>query len=182
MRWFPVPPSVLGSLRQRLEEADATWWSRWIPVGFVPAVVAVTHLVAASSVPLRFLLVPPLAVLAERGAAEPRAPTARLPSMVVAPSVGALLGTATSVALGPTVAAFLLLTLVMMLLLRLMRWQLPPALAIALLALVLRLHTFWYPLDVAGATSALWLCVRGLGRLQDRLRSGGGARQISDAP
>ena len=63
-----------------------------------------------------------------------------------------------------------------------MRWQLPPALAIALLALVLRLHTFWYPLDVAGATSALWLCVRGLGHLQDRLRSGGGARQISDAP
>ena len=58
-------------------------------VVFVPVVVAATHLVAASSVPLRFLLVPPLAVLAERGAAAPRAPTVRLPSMVVAPSVGA---------------------------------------------------------------------------------------------
>ena len=182
MRGFLVRSSPFGSLRRPLETADAAWWSRWIPVAFVPAVVAATHLVAASSVPLRFLLVPPLAVLAERGAAEPRAPRARLPSMVVAPSVGALLGTAASVALGPTAVAFLLLTLVMMLLLRLMRWQLPPALAIALLALVLRLHTFWYPLDVAGATSALWLCVHGLGRLQERLSLGGGSRQTSDAP
>lgn len=164
MRGFRLPRSV-----QRLQTADAAWWSRWIPVVFVPVVVAATHLVAASSVPLRFLLVPPLAVLAERGAAAPRGPTARFPSMVVAPSVGALLGTAASVAMGPTVAAFFLLTLAMMLLLRLGRWQLPPALAIALLALVLRLHTFWYPLDVAGATSALWLCVRGLGRLHHRL-------------
>ncbi len=123
-----------------------------------------------SSVPLRFLSVPPFAVLAERGAAAPHTPTARLPSMVVAPSV----------ALGPTAAAFLLLTLVMMLLLHLMRWQLPPAQAIALLALVLRLYTFWYPLDVAGATSALWLCARALGRLQDRLRPGAG--QTTDAP
>ena len=175
-----MKPSVLGSLRQRLQTGDAAWWARWIPIIFVPVVVAATHLVAASFVPLRFLLVPPLAVLAERGAAEPRAPTARLPSMVVAPSVGALLGTAASVAMGPTVAAFFVLTLVMMLLLRLWSWQLPPALAVALLALVLRLYTFWYPLDVAGATSALWLCVRGLRRLQDRLRAGAG--QTPEAP
>jgi hypothetical protein len=178
VRGFPLPRAVLWSLR--LHAIDRAWWSRCIPVVFVPLVVAGTHIVAAWSVPLRFCLVPPLAVLAQRGAAAPRAPAARLPSMVVAPSVGALLGTAASVALGPMVVAFLLLTFVMMLLLRLGRWQLPPALSIALLALVLRLHTFWYPLDVAGAAAALWLSVLGLGRLQDRLRQGGG--QMRDAP
>ena len=146
-------------------------WSRWVPVAFVPAVVAATHVVAQSSVALRFLLVPPLAVLAERGAAEPDADSARLASMVVGPAVGALLGTAASVGLGPTTSAFFLLTLVMLLLLRLMRWQLPPALAIALLALVLRLRTFWYPLDVLVATFSLWLCLQALSQLRARVRS-----------
>jgi|GEM_PF-4046436 len=81
-------------------------WSRWVPVVFVPAVVAATHVVAQSSVALRFLLVPPLAVLAERGAAEPDATSSRLGSMVVGPAVGALLGTTASVGLprGPATA------------------------------------------------------------------------------
>jgi len=150
-------------------------WSRWVPVVFVPAVVAATHVVAQSSVALRFLLVPPLAVLAERGAAEPDATSSRLASMVVGPAVGALLGTTASVGLGPTTAAFLLLTLVVLFLLRLMRWQLPRALAIALLALVLRLRTFWYPLDVLVATFALWLCVQALSRLRTWLRGRAGS-------
>ncbi len=175
----PAPPSAgPGPTDNQSRALWAGWrrvateavWSRWVPVLFVPVVVGAAHLVAASSFALRFLLVPPLAVLAERGASEPHAPSSGLPSMVVGPAVGAVLGTATSIWIGPGAGAFVLLTLVMMLLLRLMRWQLPPALAIALLALVLQLHTFWYPLDVLAATAALWLCVRGLLRLRQWLR------------
>jgi FtsH-binding integral membrane protein len=141
-------------------------WERWVPVAFVPAVVAVAHLGAQGSPALRFLLVPPLAVLAERASMQPQAPATRFASMVVGPTVGALLGTAAAVVLGSGMLAVVLVTLVMVALLRLLHWQMPPTLAISLLPLVLHWRAAAYPLDVLVATGGLWLTVRVLARLR----------------
>ncbi len=157
----PAPPPGEAST-----PSTPDMWERWVPVAFVPAVVAVAHLGAQGSPALRFLLVPPLAVLAERASMQPQAPATRFASMVVGPTVGALLGTAAAVVLGSGMLAVVLVTLVMVALLRLLHWQMPPTLAISLLPLVLHWRAAAYPLDVLVATGGLWLTVRVLARLR----------------
>jgi CBS-domain-containing membrane protein len=108
-----------------------------------------------------FLLVPPLAVVAYLLFSNPERCDARLRAVVLLPLVGALIGEGGYLLLGLTpwgIAAVLLLVLLAQ---RALRATMPPALAIAVLAMFLRVGGPWYPLDVALGTAFVWVAFHG---------------------
>ncbi len=103
-----------------------------------------------------FLLVPPLAVVAYLLFSEPERTDGRLRAVVALPALGAIAGEAGYAVLGPTPWGIAAVVLAVLLAGRALRARMPPALAIAVLAMLLRARGPWYPIDVAASSLVVW--------------------------
>ncbi len=103
-----------------------------------------------------FLLVPPLAVVAYLLFSQPERTDARLRAVVLLPAIAAIVGEAGYAALGPTPWGIAAVVLGVLLAGRALRARMPPALAIAVLAMLLRARGPWYPIDVAVSSLVVW--------------------------
>ncbi len=106
--------------------------------------------------PTEFLLVPPLAVVAYLLFSEPERTDARLRAVVLLPTLGGLAGEAAYAALGATPWGIAAAVLAVLLAEQGLRARMPPALAIAVLAMMLRVRGPWYPVDVAASSLVIW--------------------------
>lgn len=126
-------------------------------------IVAVLGL-AGQLTTLRFLLFPPLVVMAYELFGHPE-----LPGWIKRPALFPLVCFLTAATgllslrmLGNTIASVMLTVTVSILLLRLFKMHMPPALAVGLLPFVSPSPTFWYPLSVGIGTIVLsgWFALR----------------------
>lgn len=112
---------------------------------------------------LRYLLIPPLAVIAFLASRYPFGPQAQWWQISLLPGLAGLLGVMTARLLGSTPWSEALLALLLVALLGLTGFAQPPILAVGELALLLHLKSLTYPLDVFLATAALaglFACLR----------------------
>ncbi len=110
----------------------------------------------ASGAPTEFLLVPPLAVVAYLLFAEPERTDSRLRAVVLLPVVGAVAGEASFALLGATPWGIAAAVLAVLLAEQGLRARMPPALAICVLAMLLRVRGPWYAVDVALSSAVVW--------------------------
>ncbi len=115
--------------------------------------------------PTEFLLVPPLAVVAYLLFSDPERADGRLRAVVLLPVLGAVAGEAGYAALGPAPWTIALVVLAVLAAERALHARMPPALAIAVLAILLRVRGPWYPADVAVSSLLLWGAFHGWRRL-----------------
>ncbi len=154
-RFAPAPPEPLSAadLRDDIVELPPTGLS-WLPA-FLIFLIADASLAVATG--WRFLLYPPLVVIAFEMFAHPAAcPWAPRPlALAAACTLSAGLGTLFVLLLGATPAAVMLSMTGGVLLLRLFRLHVPPALAVGLLPFVLPQVDGRFPLAVGGGTLLL---------------------------
>ncbi len=110
--------------------------------------------------PTEFLLVPPLAVITYVLFSDPDRADARLRSVVLLPVVGGVAGELGYAALGLTPWGVAAAVLAVLLAQRALRARMPPALAIAVLAMLLRARGPWYPIDVGVSALLVWTAFR----------------------
>lgn len=138
-----------GVSRERCEELSA-----WLAVPLLLALLQFAASVARRPAS-EHLLVPPMAVIAYVLFKSPASAQSGVRGAVLVPVIGAVTGEVASRLFGMTpwgVAAAVLLVLGAQ---RLLGVTMPPALALALLALMLRLRGPYYALDVLVGTSAI---------------------------
>jgi CBS-domain-containing membrane protein len=104
-----------------------------------------------------FLLVPPLAVIVYLIFLKPSAPYTNLRSIVLMPSFGAAIGQVCYHYLGMTPWSIAIATLAVLITQEFLRAYMPPALALAVLAMLLKAQGPGYTLGVAIATILVWL-------------------------
>ncbi len=126
------------------------------------AVPALLFAVAAMETTVRdeateFLLVPPLAVVAYLLFSRPHSSDSSLRAVVLLPLIAAAAGEAGYRLLGLTPWGIAAVLLVVLLAQHALRARMPPALAIAVLAMFLRVHGPWYPVDIVLGTSLVWI-------------------------
>ncbi len=132
-----------------------------------------------------FLLVPPLAVVVYLLFSEPRRTDARLRAVVLLPAIGAIAGEAGYAVLGPTPWGIAAVVLAVLLAGRALRARMPPALAIGILAMLLRVRGPWYPIDVAVSSLVVWGAFRawqGRGALRTLGEPHAGRRRATPPP
>jgi len=112
--------------------------------------------VAGSATHLRFLLFPPLAAIGFALFLEPYSRRASLRSVVAGPVAGALLGVAALSWLPPGPWRVVAVTALGIVALYLLRAELTPALAVALLTLLVGASGLAYVLSIALSSLALW--------------------------
>ncbi len=138
----------------RVSKAACARWSTVVAVPFIALVLGAageaTHRKAT-----QFLLVPPLAVITYVLFMQPRSRHASVASIIVLPVAGALIGEAAYHFLGAAPWAFAVACAAVLGVQALLRATMPPALAIALLAILLKASGPYYPLDVCLATIAI---------------------------
>ncbi|MFP5226700.1 MAG: hypothetical protein ACLGXA_03665, partial [Acidobacteriota bacterium] len=158
--WKRFGPAIHVAPRQTNEDAiDDALESEsrgrpWLP----SLLIFVLILAAAGEVTgLRFLLFPPLVVMAYEilGHPELRDWMQRPALFPVVCFLTALVGLLACRYLGGTVTGVVVAVAVSIVLLRIFRMHMPPALAIGLLPFVMTAPTFWYPLSVGIGTTAL---------------------------
>lgn len=103
-----------------------------------------------------FLLVPPLAVIIYLIFSHPQAPSTNFRSVVILPSIGATVGELAYRYCGLTPWGVALATLVVLSLQELISADMPPALALAVLAMLLGARGFGYTAGVATAALIVW--------------------------
>jgi len=126
----------------------------------VPLTLAAIELLAQQA-QLRFLLFPPLAALAYLLFTRPVGPHATWRGAVVAPSVGAGIGTVGTLAFQPGFLGVLVIAFLTMLTMRLLGVTTPPVLAVALLPLVFGTEGFDYPVSILLGTALLFVLFQG---------------------
>jgi|SRR5579872_87676 len=104
-----------------------------------------------------FLLVPPLAVIIYLIFLKPEASYINFRSIVLTPSIGAAVGQLCYHFLGLTPWGVALATLAVLLAQELLQSYMPPALALAVLAMLLRAQGIGYTVGVAIATILVWV-------------------------
>ena len=110
---------------------------------------------------MRFLLFPALASIAYLLFTRPVGPHATWRGAVIAPSVGAGVGTLGALAFHPGFLGVLVITFATMLLMRLLQVTTPPVLAVALLPLVFGGGGVDYPISIFLATAILFILFKG---------------------
>ena len=130
--------------------------------GWDPTLVAVPLALAAIEVlaqqaQLRFLLFPSLASIAYLLFTRPVGPHATWRGAVVAPSVGAGIGTLGAIAFSPGFLGVLVVAFAAMLSMRLLRVTTPPVLAVAILPLAFGVRGIDYPASIFLATTVLFV-------------------------
>ena len=147
--------------RQRAKaRLQQSWYGRDPTLVAVPLTLAAIELLAQQA-QLRFLLFPPLAALAYLLFARPVGPHATWRGAVVAPSVGAGIGTVGTLAFQPGFLGVLVITFLTMLTMRLLGVTTPPVLAVALLPLVFGTEGFDYPVSILVGTALLFVLFQG---------------------
>ncbi len=104
-----------------------------------------------------FLLVPPLAVVIYLIFSRPDAPNANFRSIVVTPILGAVVGQISYQLFGLTPWGVAIATLAVLVLQAAIRANMPPALALAVLAMLLKAQGPAYSIGVALAAMLVWL-------------------------
>jgi hypothetical protein len=102
-----------------------------------------------------FLVLPPFAVVIYLVFRDPYGKSANLRSIVVLPCMGAAVGELCSRYLGLTPAGIAVDTLLVLSLQSVLKARMPPALALSVLAMLLRAKSFTYVLGVAEASSLI---------------------------
>ena len=143
--------------KARLQQS---WYGRDPTIVAVPLTLAAIELLAQQA-QLRFLLFPPLAALAYLLFTRPVGPHATWRGAVVAPSVGAGIGTVGTLAFQPGFLGVLVIAFLTMMSMRLLRVTTPPVLAVALLPLVFGTEGFDYPVSILLGTSLLFALFKG---------------------
>jgi HPP family len=115
-----------------------------------------------------FLLVPPLAVVIYLLFSEPDRTDGRLRAVVLLPFIAALSGEVGYGLLGLTPWAIAGVVVVVLLTQWMLHARMPPALAIAILAMFLRVRSPWYPVDVVLSSTLVWIAFHGWRGLQRR--------------
>lgn len=148
----------------------------------VPALLALLSAVqlAGTHRATEYLVLPPLAVIIYLIFREPNGEAANLRSIVVLPCLGAAVGQTCWHFLGLTPPGVALATFAVVILQTGLRAYMPPALALAVLAMLLKPKGPWYVLGVLEGTSIIFVvfeCWRRFGPMRrDYLRSLVGAR------
>ncbi len=130
--------------------------------GWDPTLVAVPLALAAIEVlaqqaELRFLLFPSLASIAYLLFTRPVGPHATWRGAVVAPTLGAGIGTLGAIAFSPGFLGVLVVAFAAMLSMRLLRVTTPPVLAVAILPLAFGVRGIDYPASIFLATAVLFV-------------------------
>ncbi len=107
-----------------------------------------------------FLLVPPLAVITYLLFSDPGRADPRLRSVVLLPVIGGVAGELAYAALGLTPWGVAAAVLAVLLAQQALRARMPPALAVAVLAMLLRARGPWYPIDVGVSSLLVWAAFR----------------------
>ncbi len=133
--------------------------------GLDPTLIAVPLALAAIEVlaqqaQLRFLLFPSLASIAYLLFTRPVGPHATWRGAVVAPTLGASIGTLGASAFSPGFLGVLVVAFATMLSMRLLRVTTPPVLAVAILPLVFGVRGLGYPASIFLATAVLFVLFR----------------------
>ncbi len=114
---------------------------------------------------MRFLLFPSLASIAYLLFTRPVGPHATWRGAVIAPSVGAVIGTLGALAFDPGFLGVLVITFATMLFMSLLQVTTPPVLAVAILPLVFGSEGFDYPVSIFLASVVLFVLFIGEQRL-----------------
>ena len=147
--------------RQRAKaRLQQSWYGRDPTLVAVPLTLAAIELLAQQA-QLRFLLFPPLAALAYLLFTRPVGPHATWRGAVVAPSVGAGIGTVGTLVFQPGFLGVLVIAFLTMLSMRLLRVTTPPVLAVALLPLVFGTEGVYYPVSILLGTALLFVLFQG---------------------
>ena len=141
-----------------------TWHGRDPTLVAVPLALAAIE-VLAQQAQLRFLLFPSLASIAYLLFTRPVGPHATWRGAVIAPSIGAGIGTLGAWAFHPGFLGVLVITFATMLCMRLLQVTTPPVLAIAILPLVFGGVGFDYPVSIFLASAVLFVLFIGEQRL-----------------
>lgn len=133
---------------------------RWAQISSFVAVPALLAILTATQIRLHnlvteFLLLPPFAVVIYLIFRDPFGKSANLRSIVVLPCMGAAVGELCSRYLDLTPAGVAVDTLCVLSLQSVLRARMPPALALSVLAMLLRAKSFTYVLGVAEASSLI---------------------------
>ena len=143
--------------KARLQQS---WYGRDPTIVAVPLTLAAIELLTQQA-QLRFLLFPPLAALAYLLFTRPVGPHATWRGAVVAPSVGAGIGTVGTLAFQPGFLGVLVIAFLTMISMRFLRVTTPPVLAVALLPLVRDRRVRLPRLDIARRVVAIRPVQRG---------------------
>ncbi len=126
----------------------------------VPAFLALADLLARTT-GLHYLLFQPMATIAYQAFSDPRGRRSRLRCLVLSPVLGAVVGALTVHFFGDTPWSMAGSSLLVVGLMLLLRSEMPPALAVNVLALFIGAGTPWYPAGVflatAGVALAFWV-------------------------
>ena len=114
---------------------------------------------------LRFLLFPPLAAILYQAFSDPHGPRSRLRCLVLSPVLGATVGAAAARLWGDTPWSVAFSSLGVLGLMLLLRSEMPPAVAVNVLAIFVGAGTPLYPLGVLLATTGATLVFWGWRRL-----------------
>ena len=151
----------MSGWRRAVRESLGRPWHGWdATLVAVPLALAVIE-VLAQEAQLRFLLFPSLASIAYLLFTRPVGPHATWRGAVVAPTVGAAIGSLGALAFNPGFFAVLVVAFATMLSMRLLRVTTPPVLAVAILPLAFGARGFEYPASIFLATSVLFLLFKG---------------------
>jgi HPP family len=104
-----------------------------------------------------YLVLPPLAVIVYLIFREPNGAAAKLRSIVLLPCLGAAIGQACWHFFALTPPGVAIATLAVVILQTALRAYMPPALALAVLAMLLKAHGPWYVLGVLEGTSIIFV-------------------------
>jgi CBS-domain-containing membrane protein len=143
----------LAGRRALLTPATTCWVSAVI---VVPVLIGFMTFLELHT-PLRFLLFPPLAALAYAIFTSPDRPSANMRGIIVAPTLTAVLVLPISLRVGASAAGFALAVLVTMVIMRLLGTVLVPALALAVLIVLLHVHDIAFAISVFAATTLLYV-------------------------
>jgi hypothetical protein len=133
-----------------------------------PAVVAVPLLlallsslqIAAGRHAAQFLVLPPFAVVIYSIFSLPRSNAATLRSVVILPCIGAIVGELSGHYLGMTPQGVAAATIAVLVAQALLRASMPPALALAVLAMLLHADTYAFALGVFEGTAIIFTAFR----------------------
>jgi hypothetical protein len=153
----------LSRAKQRLEAHTKKLWHGWTAAFVaVPLALGAIELFAKEE-HLRFLLFPSVGAIAYKLFTTPGGSHATWRGAVIAPTVGAAIGTLGANTFAPGFVGVVLVSAITMVIMRLLGVTVPSVVALAILPLVFspELVTFWYPPAVHLATVILFLMFLG---------------------
>jgi len=163
-----------GRLEARVPEGRSGDLAPFVAVPVIlSSLDAITR--ALRSKPTEFLLVPPLAVVVYLLFSQPGTSDGRLRSVVLLPLIASFLGEFGYRLLGLTPWGIAAVALGILAAQRGLGARMPPALAVGVLAMLLRVEDSWYAVDVGIATLLIWLAFLGWCHLRGTRQRGSGS-------